>query len=267
MQKRLIYSEKKFKSFNLEKQLRILLEILKAIELSRNDCTRFLELKQSYTSCLAYIDSSFEFSGMYEELSKCLDDKRLFSLNLADLRNKLNDRFKENELQIYTRDKQTSETQPLPIVVVLDNLRSSFNVGSIFRTTECVNASKIYCCGITPTPEMSDVVETSMGTAKLVEWEYIAETSFAIEKLRQDGYAIVAMETAEPSINLYEYDLKTPLAIVMGNEALGLSPEILQMCDNILRIPVRGRKNSLNVAVSYAVTAYEILRKYGDKKS
>ncbi len=262
MKKKLIYSESKFRSFTVDKQFRILLEILKAIELSRKDENRFQELKVSYANCLGFIDEETGELEDYRIISTLIDDERKFSLSLANLRNKLNDRFKEKELHIYTKDKVDTSYKEIPMVVILDNLRSTFNVGSIFRTTECVKARKIFCCGITPTPEMKDVQETSMNTAEHVDWEYYAETSMVIEMLKKKGYTILALETAEPSIDLYEYTPHKAIALVMGNEALGLTPEILNQCDCVIRIPVRGWKNSLNVGVSYAVAAYEMLRKF-----
>jgi len=263
MQKSHHYSEKKFQKFTLDKQRRILLTILKEIEKNYADIDTRSDLIASFKACLSYVKDGFE---EYREAVPVLDNKRELSYKLTSIRHALHDRFRDEEFAIYSLDGANKEQPKLPIVVILDNLRSAFNVGSIFRTSECVGVERVICCGITPLPDNKDMRDTTMGTVDYVNWESCKTTHEAIERLRTEGYHIFALETAEPSTDIYEYEIETPLALVLGNEALGIDKETLNLCDGILRIPVRGFKNSLNVAVSYAVVIYELLRKLEEKE-
>lgn len=266
MKKEHKYSEKKFKTFSLEKQQNILLQILKAIEKDYDKPTVYNSLKESYLSCLSYLKESAPYSVELKQIATVLSDRRRCSYLITDLRVKMQDRILEAELTVFTHDHEQTDNPELPIIVILDNLRSSFNVGSIFRTSECLKISKIYCCGITPQPDKKDIVSTSMGTSELVAWEHVPDTEALIKRLKEDGTPVYALETAEPSIDLYGFEPPSHLALVLGNEALGIAPETLMLCDGIIRIPVRGWKNSLNVAVSYAVTVYEIYRKLKENR-
>jgi tRNA G18 (ribose-2'-O)-methylase SpoU len=260
MKKDYIYSAKKFKGFTVEKQGRILLAILKRIEKAQNDSADDAVLIRSYLNCLNFIESGSPGYSTFQEISGLFHDKRAFSNQLTMLRHKMQDKVSEDELFVLKRDGESVAQKSLPIVVILDNLRSAFNVGSIFRTSECIRVEKVYCCGITPLPDNKDMLSTTMGTADLVNWEHVFDTNEQINSLREMGYSVYALETAEPAADLFEFKPKLPLAIVLGNEALGISNDTLNHCDGILRIPVRGWKNSLNVAVSYAVAIYEIYR-------
>jgi tRNA G18 (ribose-2'-O)-methylase SpoU len=143
----------------------------------------------------------------------------------------------------------------------LDNLRSAFNVGSIFRTAECFGISKIYLCGYTPNPTNQKVTKTAMGTENFVDWEKCDSTDKLIRQLKNENVQIYALETVESAKLISEADIREPAAIVIGNEALGISSKILQLADEIIQIPIFGWKNSLNVGVATAICCYEIRRK------
>ncbi len=152
----------------------------------------------------------------------------------------------------------------LPVTVVLDNLRSAFNVGAIFRTAECGRVEQLYTCGITAHPPDPRVVRTSMGTTEFVPHKHLDTTGEAIELARTRGARIVALETTNVSRSLYDPWIKKPVCLILGNEALGLGEDVLAAADEIVEIPLLGYKNSLNVSVSLGVVLFEILRQWGE---
>jgi len=145
------------------------------------------------------------------------------------------------------------------IVVILDNLRSVFNVGSIFRSSECLALGGLALCGITPNPKQARMTKTAMGTTERVKWTCFQETKDAISHYREKGYRIIALETAQDAESVYSYRPQLPLALVLGNESLGISQEVLALCDGCIALPVLGWKNSLNVGVAFAVAAYQLV--------
>lgn len=147
------------------------------------------------------------------------------------------------------------------IFLILDNIRSMYNVGAIFRSAEGARVKRIYLCGITPTPPREKIFKTSLGAVDFVNWEYRASSTEAIKELKELGVKIIALEQTDSSINYKEANYKKPLAIVVGHELKGVSPEVLEMCDLSVEIPMYGRANSLNVSTSTTVVLYEALLK------
>lgn len=151
-------------------------------------------------------------------------------------------------------------------VVVLDNIRSTFNVGSIFRTADCLGVSKIYLCGITPAPQdrfgraRADIAKVSLGAEKTIAWEQSSDTAELIKKLKKEGFKIISVEQDARSVDYRELKIKNTenIALVMGNEVNGVSPEVLKCSDIIAEIPLRGEKESLNVLVAFAVAGFRI---------
>ncbi len=147
-------------------------------------------------------------------------------------------------------------------VVVLDNIRSVHNVGSLFRTCEGAGVSKLYLCGVTPSPKdrfgriRTDVAKVALGTENLVPWEEITDTKTCITKLKSEGYVIVAVEQDARSKDFKSFVQKEKTAFVFGEETKGLSYEILDMCDEILEIPMQGEKESLNVSVAAGIILF-----------
>ena len=144
-------------------------------------------------------------------------------------------------------------------VVVLDNIRSRENVGSIFRTADAAGVSKIYLCGITPRPPHEKISKTALGAEGWIPWEYHRQTSRLIDKLKKEGKNVVALEQTKDSQNIFKYKPGFPLALVLGNEVRGLSSNILKKCDKKISIPMYGKKESLNVAVAAGVALYSII--------
>ena len=146
------------------------------------------------------------------------------------------------------------------VVTILDNIRSRENVGSIFRTSDAVCVSKIYLCGITPTPPHHKISKTALGAEEIVPWEYHKQTWRLLEKLKKEGYQIVGLEKTTVAENLFDFQPRFPVALVLGNEVGGLSPAVLKHCDKVVAIPQYGHKESLNVAVAFGVAVYTLIQ-------
>lgn len=144
------------------------------------------------------------------------------------------------------------------IHLVLHNIRSAYNVGSIFRTADAAGVGKIYLGGYTPAPDSEKVAKTSLGAEKSVKWEKVKDTWRLMEKLKSDGINVIALEQSKMSRDYRKFEPKFPLAVVVGNEVSGLSPRILKRCDSVWHIPMRGRKESLNVSVAAGIFLYNI---------
>jgi 23S rRNA (guanosine2251-2'-O)-methyltransferase len=152
--------------------------------------------------------------------------------------------------------------QPLPVCVLLENVRSLYNVGSFFRTADAVALKKLYLTGITGRPPQNMISKTALGAEETVPWEYAPEAGNTIRQLRSDGYEIVAIETSVHAVDLFDWRPRFPVCVVFGHETDGLTPGTAAIADTHIRIPMLGRKHSLNVASAGSVIMYELLRKY-----
>ena len=146
-----------------------------------------------------------------------------------------------------------------PVHIVLDNLRSAFNVGSIFRLADAARAAEVITCGYTAHPPHHKLEQTSLGTTESVPWRRFDDTASAIADLRSKGVHIVAVETTSNAVPFHRFPYDFPLALVFGNEALGVSEAALRICDSVVEIPVFGYKNSMNVATAVGIVLYDIL--------
>lgn len=145
------------------------------------------------------------------------------------------------------------------IVLVLHNIRSRYNVGSIFRTADCAGVNKIYLCGITPKPPHSKISKVALGAEEYVAWEECRQTGRVIDKLKNKGYQILALEQSNKSINYSKFKPKFPAALILGAEVTGLSARLLNKCDKIIEIPMCGQKESLNVSVACGISIFQII--------
>jgi tRNA G18 (ribose-2'-O)-methylase SpoU len=150
----------------------------------------------------------------------------------------------------------------LPAAVLLDNVRSMYNVGAFFRAADGVGLQKLCLGGITAHPPKNAITKTALGAEETVPWEHDWNAVVMAERLRSSGFEIAAIETGAHAIDLFEWEPKFPVCVAFGNEVEGLHPELLQMADTHVRIPMLGRKNSLNVATAGGIVLYELLRKY-----
>lgn len=165
-----------------------------------------------------------------------------------------------------TTIEKISFARRMPVYVILNSIRSNYNVGSIFRTSDGAMIEKLYLCGYTPHPPKKEILKTALGATESVKWEYVKDPLTAIKELKSRGIKICALELTDKSKSYYDISKDDfPLAIVVGNEISGVSQEILDNCDFSIEIPQYGIKQSLNVAVAYGIAIFE-MRKIFDKK-
>ena len=153
--------------------------------------------------------------------------------------------------------------QKTPLVVILDNIRSCNNIGSVFRTSDALLIEKIYLCGITATPPNKDIHKTALDAEKSVDWEYLENTEDAVSKLKNEGYKVYAIEQVENSILLPDFKPaeNEKVAIVFGNEVKGVKQMVVDICDGSIEIPQFGTKHSFNISVSAGIVLWDIFQK------
>ncbi len=150
----------------------------------------------------------------------------------------------------------------LPAAVLLDNVRSMYNVGAFFRAADGVGLEKVCLCGITAHPPQRAISKTALGAEEVVAWEHDWDAIKIAEALRRRGFEIAAIEASLHSVDLFEWQPRFPVCVAFGNEVEGLRPELLEMANTHVRIPMLGQKTSLNVATAAGIVLYELLRKY-----
>tara|TARA_B110000003_G_scaffold274832_1_gene315807 strand:+ start:2215 stop:2742 length:528 start_codon:yes stop_codon:yes gene_type:complete len=149
-----------------------------------------------------------------------------------------------------------------PITIVLDNVRSALNVGSVFRTSDAFLIENIILCGITAQPPNKDIRKAALGATDSVNWSFEKNTIDAVSKLKEDGYHIMGIEQADKSSKLNDFTLHNkPIAIIMGNEVKGVSQEVIDICDEVMEIPQFGTKHSLNISVTTGIVIWELWRR------
>jgi 23S rRNA (guanosine2251-2'-O)-methyltransferase len=155
------------------------------------------------------------------------------------------------------------ESEKFPLAVVLDNVRSMHNVGSVFRTADAFLLSRIWLCGYTPRPPHRDIHKTALGATETVEWKYAERTVEAVKALKEEGYKIFAVEQVEKSIPLHEFSSENAgkIAVVFGNEVSGIDAEVLKLCDGSIEIPQFGMKHSLNISVAAGIVLWELTKR------
>ncbi|MEP5341027.1 MAG: RNA methyltransferase [Algibacter sp.] len=171
-------------------------------------------------------------------------------------------KLKNNELDRLSVEafKQVEKT---PIVIILDNIRSLNNIGSVFRTSDAFLVEKIYLCGITATPPHKDIHKTALGSTDTVDWEYAENTTDLIEKLKAEHVKICAIEQAENAtmLNDFKPEANTKYALVFGNEVKGVAQDVVTASDTVIEIPQFGTKHSLNISVSCGIVVWDIFAK------
>ena len=171
-------------------------------------------------------------------------------------------KLKNNELGRISVDEFKS-IQKTPLIIVLDNVRSLNNIGSVFRTSDAFLIEKIYLCGICATPPNKDIHKTALGATESVEWEYVEDTLELVEKLKAENVKVLAIEQAENSTKLDTFypEKDTKYAIVMGNEVKGVQQEVVNASDFCIEIPQLGTKHSLNISVTTGVVIWDLFVK------
>jgi tRNA G18 (ribose-2'-O)-methylase SpoU len=151
-------------------------------------------------------------------------------------------------------------SEKFPLIVIVDNVRSMHNVGSIFRTSDAFLVEKIYLCGITPTPPHREIQKTALGATESVDWQYVENTLDVINQLKKEGWTILALEQTTNSVMLDELKVEKgeKIAIVLGNEVEGVNQEVINLCHKAVEIPQFGTKHSFNVSVSCGIMLWQV---------
>lgn len=173
-----------------------------------------------------------------------------------------NRKLKNKELQRKSVE-EVRKASKTPLILILDNIRSLNNIGSVFRSSDAFLIQKIYLCGITAQPPHKDIHKTALGATESVAWEYVEDSLELLEKLQQDGVLIWSIEQAEKSVLLNEFQPKKNKvhAFVLGNEIKGVSQEVINASLGVIEIPQEGTKHSLNIAVTAGVVAWDFFQK------
>jgi tRNA G18 (ribose-2'-O)-methylase SpoU len=167
-----------------------------------------------------------------------------------------------SELNRLTPDS-FKKAEKIPLIIILDNIRSQHNIGAVFRTSDAFLVEAIYLCGITATPPNVEIHKSALGAENSVAWKYFIKTAEAVTELKEKNYLIIAIEQAEDSLSLRDFkpqkDLK--LAIIFGNEVKGIDQEIVDLCNECIEIPQYGTKHSLNISIAAGIVIWEIFNK------
>tara|TARA_B110001454_G_C12530085_1_gene354844 strand:- start:184 stop:711 length:528 start_codon:yes stop_codon:yes gene_type:complete len=170
-------------------------------------------------------------------------------------------KLKNNELERINIEEFKRATKT-PVTIILDNVRSAINVGSIFRTSDAFLIEKIILCGITAIPPDKEIRKTALGATDSVKWEFSENTIDAISKLKAEGYHIIGIEQTDKSTMLNDISLpKKSIAIIMGNEVNGVAQEVINMCNEVIEVPQFGTKHSLNISVATGIVIWELWKK------
>lgn len=154
------------------------------------------------------------------------------------------------------------QSEKLPLVMVLDNVRSLHNVGSVLRTADAFRIEAVYMCGITATPPSAEIHKTALGAEDSVNWQYFEDTMQAVDKLKNGGYTVLAVEQVEGSLKLgnFAFEPQKKYALIMGNEVKGVRQDVVDACHQALEIPQYGTKHSMNVSVTAGIVMWEVER-------
>lgn len=171
-------------------------------------------------------------------------------------------KLRNSELDRLTAE-EFKKTGKSPLVVILDNIRSCNNTGSVFRTSDALLIEKIYLCGITATPPNKEIRKTALDAEKSVDWEYHKDTLDVVKKLQEENYKVYAVEQVEESISLsvFQPEKGKKIALVFGNEVKGVQQKVVDQCDGSIEIPQYGTKHSFNVSVSAGIVLWDVFQK------
>lgn len=173
------------------------------------------------------------------------------------MRKLLNEELNRLEVEAFKK------AEKIPVIIVLDNVRSMNNIGSVFRTSDAFRVESVYLCGITAVPPHKEIHKTALGATESVDWKYFEDTREALAQLRMDGYLVCSVEQAEESILLESFTVEEArkYALVFGHEIRGVDQAIVSLSDHCIEIPQYGTKHSLNISVSAGIVIWEFFRK------
>jgi rRNA methylases len=170
-----------------------------------------------------------------------------------------------DELNRLTKEEYEA-AEKLPIIIILDNIRSLSNVGSVFRTADAFRMAELFLCGITACPPHREIHKTALGADETVKWRYFKTTEEACQALKEEGYEIYAVEQIEGSTMLQDFDFRKKTAFIMGNEVDGVNDNALHYCDGAIELPQEGTKHSLNISVCAGIVMWKIFESLSLKK-
>ena len=257
------FSRKKFQALSPEHQLKAISRLLYSLDERLASPDPQTGLIDNIKDCLAWITPPLPESA--QALYAALDtasDRHQISAAIARYQAARGIEYRDYNLsQAWNDGPREADPAALArasqIVLILDNLRSAFNVGSIFRTAECLSVKEVWLCGVCADPSDKALQKTAMGTTERVNWRRFADTLDAVEAAKNEAFHLCALETTPSAVSVFETAFPLPLAIVAGNESLGIDPKVLSQCGMHVSLPVQGWKNSLNVAVALAICAYQ----------
>lgn len=226
------------------------------------------QLLEHLIMCIAALENSDELIlqklSKYQHHLKPNMSLRHFAGIAVPFERYLKKSVQDDDFLVSTTDRDHLVAKRVPLHFVVDNMRSAFNVGSIFRTADTLGAQKIWLTGYTPTPHQLQVEKAALGATSIMDWQTCAFPE-AIEILKEKNYYIIALETSAKALDIsFPYAEQKPVAFVLGNERFGLDKEQLALCNEIRRIPVYGIKNSLNAATAAAIAGYEWRKQWNE---
>jgi tRNA G18 (ribose-2'-O)-methylase SpoU len=261
------YGIQKFSKFTPSEQIKAIDKLIGELELGLSDKGKYEAMVGNILELIPFLKG--EMPPKMHEFVRALNP----NINAHDLLQPIcaynaDCTRKDNQLAIKTGDGQPDDlpehsARAAGITLVCDNLRSVFNVGSLFRSAECLGIAEVLLCGISPLPSHPNMSKTAMGTESKVKWQHFDNTEDALNYCRSLGHSIYALETVSEAKSVFGAIYMLPMALVVGNESLGISPDVLAKCDYYIKLPMLGWKNSLNVAVATTAALYHIV--FGDK--
>ncbi len=261
------FPENKFKELSLQRKLNVMLDLIYKIEEAWPQSEQRLKLIEIFHQYFQWSDFYECDEAILKNMAhlefKITPDMSLRSLlDIAvPIERYLNIAIKDDHLfRVKQGDQTEGQREVLPVYYILDHLRSAFNVGSLFRTAECLGVQHIYLVGYTPTPEDNGVQKTAMGTENQVPWSVHNHLEEVREILKRESVEIVALETAESAKPLHQFRFPEKVALLVGNERFGLADKEMSLSDHCVEIPMLGKKNSLNVANTLSIVTYEVVR-------
>lgn len=251
----------------MKAKLEEIYKLFSGLELESKDGEFDQQLLEQLIFCITDLQKSDD--PILKKLSKYKDHLnpkmtlRHFSNIAVPFERFLKKTIQDDDFLVSNSDRDHLVTKRVPLHFIIDNMRSAFNVGSIFRTADTLGAQKIWLTGYSPTPHQTQVEKAALGAAFILEWETCTFTN-AIEQLKKSNFKIVALETSAKAFDIANPFDQQPLAFVIGNERFGLDSDQLSSCDEIRRIPTFGIKNSLNAATAAAIAGYEWRKQWNE---
>lgn len=257
----------KISQISKERSIQIILKRFYELETiwlnPENRKRKLLDLKHYLASLEQSQDNNLPFlTRLHKHIDENISLEHLWTLIVPIEREYSKTNIVDEDFLTTSTDDHNHTVSCMPVSVVLDNIRSSFNIGGILRTADCAGLKKVYLCGYSASPDHPKVQKSAMGTHLSIEWEKKKDLLKLIEQLKQDAIQVIALETVPSATPPENARIQFPCAILLGNERFGLGTEVLAQADLILRIPVYGKKNSLNVVSAFAITAYEIRKQW-----